>query len=90
MYTVGTASKELSCGAVRVCDFQRTGQSGHASSASIVLEMKEICTIVHAHPHTEAGLKPDFVREIDAEGQAADIQDSRRGADFVREFEVKG
>ena len=34
----------------------------------------------------EAGLKPDFAREVDVEGKAATMQKSRRGSDFAREF----
>ena len=36
------------------------------------------------------GWEPDFARGIDSEGKAVNIQKSRRGADFAREFDVEG
>ena len=36
------------------------------------------------------GWEPDFVRGIDSEGKAVNIQKSRRGADFAREIDVEG
>ena len=36
------------------------------------------------------GWEPDFLRGIDSEGKAVNIQKSRRGADFAREIDVEG